>query len=443
VSFDVFPFWAFLAAVWCAYLAVRNNAARKALLLVASYFFYALWYAPYVLLLAGVTAASYAVGAVARKGRNRAIFLAGVWASVALLVIAKQWLNPFPVGISFFVLQAIANMVDCHRGYWTADGIFDYALHISFFPRLAAGPIVRADEFMPQLAKRVRVSAADLWEGLVLICFGLFEKLVIADNLALVVDPVFSNLHASGSRLLLATYSFAVQIYCDFSGYSNLAIGIARLFGYRLPTNFNWPYLAANPADFWRRWHITLSNWLRDYVYFSLPGLRSKSRVFTYRNLCITMLVCGLWHGLTWPFALWGLYHGMLLAAYYAISSRRQGARQKPTGARSLGSVLLMQQLAVIGWILFRVNHISDVTLYARSLTAGVFFQGFSPAEWMAFALLAAVALFHVIAARVPLTDFAVRQRWNPWVLIVLLLMGLAMVTLGVSKQQAFLYFRF
>lgn len=360
MSFDAFPFWAFLLVVWCAYLALPGNTLRKGLLIVASYFFYATWHAPYVLLLAAVTFGSHWVGAIARKGAHRGLLIAAVWLSVALLA-AKNWFNPFPVGISFFVLQAVAYMVDCHRGHWNGDGLFDYVLHMSFFPRLTAGPIVRSDEFLPQLAMRVRVSSANLWDGLVLICFGLFEKLVIADNLAVVVDPVFANLHTSGSRILLATYSFALQIYCDFSGYSNMAIGIARLFGYELPVNFNWPYLATNPSEFWRRWHISLSNWLRDYVYFSLPGLRSRSRVFTYRNLCITMLVCGLWHGLTWPFALWGLYHGMLLSGYYAIKVAGQGARKTTTSLRTLGSVLLMQQLAVMGWILFRVNHISDL----------------------------------------------------------------------------------
>jgi D-alanyl-lipoteichoic acid acyltransferase DltB (MBOAT superfamily) len=334
-------------------------------------------------------------------------------------------------------------MVDCYRGHWDGGGLFDYALHMSFFPRLTAGPIVRADEFLPQLAQRVHVNSTDLWEALVLICFGLFEKLAIADNLAVVADPVFADLHTSGSRVLLATYAFAVQIYCDFSGYSNMAIGTARLFGYRLPVNFKWPYLSANPADFWRRWHISLSNWLRDYVYFSLPGLRSKSRIFTYRNLCVTMLACGLWHGIAWPFALWGLYHGALLSGYYAITSRRKTAPNKLSGIRALGSVVLMQQLAVVGWILFRVNRISDLRPYTVSLATGLFFSGFNSAEWMAIALLICVGLFHLVAWHLPVTDIAIRERWNPWVLTLLLAIALATVTLGVSRQQVFLYFRF
>ena len=443
MSFDAFPFWAFLLAVWGAYLVIRNNTARKGLLIAASYFFYATWYAPYILLLGAVTAGSYWVGAIARKGQRRVVFLTGVWAGVALLIVAKTRLKPFPVGVSFYILQAIAYMADCYRGHWSESGFFDYTLHMSFFPRLTAGPIVRADEFLPQLAKRARVDSTGLWEALVLICFGLFEKLVIADNLAVVVDPVFSNLHTSGSRVLLATYAFAIQIYCDFSGYSNVAIGVARLFGYRLPVNFNWPYLSRNPADFWRRWHISLSNWLRDYVYFSLPGLRAKSRVLTYRNLCVTMLVCGLWHGLAWPFALWGLYHGLLLSGYYAVRPQRETASKERGGIGAFGSVLVMQQLAVIGWILFRVNRISDLGPYMQSLTTGPFFSGFSPAEWMAVALLIAVAMFHLVQWLVPVTDLLIRQRWNPWVLTLLLVIALAIVTLGVSKEQVFLYFRF
>jgi D-alanyl-lipoteichoic acid acyltransferase DltB (MBOAT superfamily) len=442
VSFDSFPFWVFLLAVWALYLLIPGNTARKALLIVASYLFYASWAPSYLFLLAGVTAGSYWVGAVAGNNRRRAVLVTGVGAAVGLLVIAKGWLNPLPVGISFYVLQAIAYMIDRYRGHLPAPaGWFDYTLHMSFFPRLTAGPIVRADEFLPQLQKRVPVTGALVWEALVLVSFGLFKKLVIADNLALAVDPVFANLHASASRILLATYAFAVQIYCDFSGYTDIAIGTARLFGYRLPMNFNWPYLSRNPADFWRRWHISLSNWLRDYVYFSLPGLRAKSRIYTYFNLCVTMLVCGLWHGASGPYLVWGGYHGLLLAGYTAIRARRRA--RKAAGLRALGSILLMQQLAAIGWIFFRAARLSDLPVYARSLLAGPFFTGFSAVDWTALVLLAAVALLHVIASRVPVTQAALDRPWDPWVLVTLLLTALTTIAMSVPTQRMFLYFRF
>ncbi len=442
MSFDAFPFWVFLLTVWALYLIVPGNTGRKTLLILASYLFYASWAPSYLLLLVGVTAGSYWVGAMTADHRRRAVLVTGVAAAVALLAVAKMGLDPLPVGISFYVLQAIAYMVDGYRGHLNAPtSLFDYTLHMSFFPRLTAGPIVRADEFLPQLQKRVAVSPAMMWEALVLVSFGLFKKLVIADNLALAVDPVFANLHTSGSRILLATYAFAIQIYCDFSGYSDIAIGTARLFGYQLPINFNWPYLSRNPADFWRRWHISLSNWLRDYIYFSLPGLRAKSRVYTYVNLSITMLLCGLWHGARWPYIVWGGYHGVLLAAHQAVRIRR-GAK-KSTGLRTLGSILLMQQLAVVGWIFFRLNRLADLPLYLRSLFSAPFFIGFNTVEWTAVALLAAAALMHIIASRFAITQFAVSRRWDPWMLVWLFLTALATVVMSVPSQRMFLYFRF
>jgi alginate O-acetyltransferase complex protein AlgI len=436
VSFDAFPFWVFLLAVWGGCLLVRHNAARKALLIAASYFLYATFRPANVFLLFGVTAGSYAIGRAVQKGRRPALLAAGVCAAVAGLAAAKHGLTPLPVGISFYMLQAIAWMVDSYRGNIAAPGgLFDYTLYLSFFPKLTAGPIARAEDFLPQLAKRPPVDSAALWEALTRIVFGLFKKLAIADNLGVVVDPVFADLHASPSRILLATYAFAVQIYCDFSGYSDIALGTARLFGYRLPENFNWPYLARNSADFWRRWHISLSTWLRDYVYFSLPGLRAKSKIPSYVNLSITMVACGLWHGLGWTYALWGLYHGLLLVAHHA---RRRG---------ETGSILLMQQLAVIGWILFRLNRISDLPLYLASLTHGPFFLVFSPEEWLALALLGVVVLthvlVHVVEPRLPVMTFALERRWNPWLLTGLLAMALATAVLSLPQQQVFLYFRF
>lgn len=444
MSFDAFPFWAFLVAVWAVYQIMPGNSGRKALLIAASYFFYATWAPSYLLLLAGVTAGSYWAGSMAGAGRRRAVLAAGVGAAVALLAVAKGWIDPLPVGISFYVLQAIAFILDRYRGHLAEQPrLFDYTLHMSFFPRLTAGPIVRADEFFPQLGKTRLVTGPMIWEALILISFGLFKKLVIADNLALAVDPIFANLHTSGSRILLAIYGFAVQIYCDFSGYSDIAIGTALLFGYRLPVNFNWPYLARNPADFWRRWHISLSNWLRDYLYFSLPGLRAKSPVYTYADLFITMLACGLWHGFRWPYALWGGYHGVLLAGHHALRAR-SGPRRKKHGAWfTLGSILLMQQLAVAGWILFRVNHLSDVAQVVSGLARGAFFTGFSPAEWTAAALLACVVLAHPFEPWVRITKSAVCRPWNPWVLCFLFLLGLATVIWSVPAQTLFLYFRF
>jgi alginate O-acetyltransferase complex protein AlgI len=443
VSFDTPAFWLFAAAVWAICLLARNNTVRIALLLAASLAYYASWEVWYLALLAGFTVASYWIGRAVYKGGRLPLMLTGVAVCTAGLAATKLWTHPLPVGVSFYALQAIAYIVDCYRGDLPQRArLLGYSLYMSFFPRLLAGPIVRAGEFLPQLTERPRVTSADVWEALVLIVFGLFKKLVIADNLALVVDPVFADLHTSGARVALATYAFAVQIYCDFAGYTDMALGIARMFGYKLPENFNWPYLAKNPADFWRRWHISLSNWLRDYVYFSLPGHRSKSRIYSYIHFPITMLICGVWHGLGWTYTLWGLYHGILLAGYYKIRPRaKRGTNNLTFGG--LGSILLMQQLSVLGWILFRLNHLSDFPAYLASLTQGMFFTGFNDAERMALLLIAVVGITHLVELVLPITATAFRYRWHPWMLTALLVTLLATATLSVPAQQMFFYFRF
>ncbi len=445
MSFDTFPFWAFVLGVWVLWLVVRENTARKILLTVASYAFYATWNLGYLALLAAYTLLSFFAGNSVRGARRIGLMFASVALCVAGLAYAKTRLTPLPVGVSFYALQAIAYIVDCYRdNAGRQSGMLDYSLYMSFFPRLTAGPIVRADEFLPQLAKRTFIDSAAIWEALVLICFGLFKKLVIADNLAAVADPIFNDLHASPSRILLAVYAFTVQIYCDFSGYTDIALGTARLFGYKLPENFNWPYLSKNPADFWRRWHISLSNWLREYIFFSLPGQRSKHKIFSYINFLITMLICGIWHGTGWTFVLWGLYHGVLLAGYYMIRGDRRPQKNAPQNKLgSLFSILLMQQLAAAGWILFRLNHLSDFPLFLHSLTHGPFFNGFNTAEWMAVAFIALTALAHFVEVRVPITKTALTLRWNPWVMWVLLMAVIASTVLSLPKQQMFLYFRF
>jgi alginate O-acetyltransferase complex protein AlgI len=446
VSFDTFPFWAFVAGVWLLWALIRQNACRKVVLAIASYAFYASWNLAYLVLLAGFTLVSFLIGSSVRGARRLPWMLGGVAACVGALTFAKTRMMPLPVGVSFYALQAIAYIVDCYRGNaGNPAGILDYSLYMSFFPRLTAGPIVRADEFLPQLARRAIVDGAALWEALVLISFGMFKKLVIADNLAVVADPIFANLHASPSRILLATYAFTVQIYCDFSGYTDIALGVARLFGYQLPENFNWPYLSRNPADFWRRWHITLSNWLREYIFFSLPGQRSKRRVFIYVNFLITMLICGVWHGVGWTFALWGLYHGVLLAGYYAIRGDRRRLPQNAAPHRigNLCSILLMQQLVAAGWVLFRLDRLSGLPVYLHSLARGPFYAGFNSAEWMAVWLIGLTAFAHAVEVRVPIVRTALSNRWNPWVLWALLIAVLASAVLSLPKQQMFFYFRF
>jgi D-alanyl-lipoteichoic acid acyltransferase DltB (MBOAT superfamily) len=270
-------------------------------------------------------------------------------APLPLLAIA------LPVGISFFTFQAISYVVDVHRRLLPPAHIVDFALYLSFFPHLVAGPIVRAREFIPQLARPRNPRDVALGAAVTLIMLGLVKKVVLADYLAReVVDPVFAVPVAySAQDAILAAYAYTAQIYCDFSGYTDIAIGLALLMGFVFPQNFDSPYRAASFREFWRRWHITLSRFLRDFLYIPLGGSRGKGRFATQRNLMITMVLGGLWHGAAWPFVLWGALHGAGLATEHTIG--RERFERIPVWLRWL----VVFHLVVAGWILFRSPELS------------------------------------------------------------------------------------
>ncbi len=254
-----------------------------------------------------------------------------------------------PIGVSFFTFQAITYVVDVKRRDAEVASTIDVAVYISFFPHLVAGPIVRASEFLPQLRKPVDPSRVAVGAGIALVALGLIKKVAIADTLAReIADPVFGAPEAYfAPDVWLAAYAYAAQIYCDFSGYTDMAIGLALLMGFVFPQNFNNPYRALGFRDFWRRWHMTLSRFLRDYLYIPLGGNR-KGRVRTYVNLMATMVLGGLWHGASLNFILWGAFHGTGLSAEHAIDGRI--GRRTPAWLRWF----VVFNLVVLGWILFR-----------------------------------------------------------------------------------------
>ena len=256
-----------------------------------------------------------------------------------------------PLGISFYTFETISYIVDVYSGRTKAvRNPLDYALFILFFPHLMAGPIVRAGHFLPQVQRPKRFSWDRANLGVWLILRGLFLKAILADHLATIVEPVFAAPATYGSLAIwLAVLGYAVQVYGDFAGYSDLAIGMAHLLDFRLPKNFDNPYLSASPAEFWRRWHISLSSWLRDYVFFTLGGSRGGLRA-TCRNLLLVMLVGGLWHGAAWTFVVWGLFHGLLLVAHRAIRWPAFLARPVCRPLCVAGTFLLV----CLGWVLFR-----------------------------------------------------------------------------------------
>ena len=348
LTFGLF-FLAVYAVTWT--IGARSNEWRKILLLVASWIFYGAWDWRFVALLIGSAIINWGLGYLIEASkvqeddeevanrRGKALVAVGVVANLAILGFFKYFdfflgeIAPLlteagfardlpllqvilPVGVSFFTFQGMSYMIDVYRGRTRAASLLDITLLMSFFPHLVAGPIVRASHLVPQFRKIPKLDRGMVAMALLLIIWGLFKKAVIASELSTsVVDPVFFDPSAYGSAdLLFAAYGYAVQIYCDFSAYSDMAIGLAALLGYRFPRNFDQPYRAASLQDFWRRWHISLSSWLRAYLYIGRGGNRG-GLVFICRNLMITMLLGGIWHGAKWTFLIWGGLHGLVLAA--------------------------------------------------------------------------------------------------------------------------------
>jgi len=290
-----------------------------------------------------------------------------------------------PVGISFFTFQSISYVVDIYRGNLKPlNRWIDYVFYVSFFPQLVAGPIVRAKDFLPQMFKPLWVSKAEFGEGFFLILCGLFKKCIISDYISLnFVDRIFdAPLLYTGLENLLGVYGYALQIYCDFSGYSDMAIGIALLLGYRFNINFDSPYKSATITEFWRRWHISLSSWLKDYLYIALGGNR-KGKTRTYINLMVTMLLGGLWHGASMNFIIWGGLHGVALAIHKFVMSHfhsfKKVGEEMPRWRRVLG-ILFTFHLVCLGWILFRADSMQTTGEILHQI-----FTGFHPEVFTQF----------------------------------------------------------
>ncbi|MDO8212366.1 MBOAT family protein [Conexibacter sp. CPCC 206217] len=341
-----------------------------------------------------------------------------------------------PVGVSFFTFQAISYVVDVRRREIVPSSTLDVAIYLSFFPHLVAGPIVRAREFLPQLARPRDPSKVAVGSGLALIALGLVKKVALADFLArTVVDPVFSVPEAYGALdVLLASYAYAAQIYCDFSGYTDIAIGLALLMGFVFPQNFDSPYRSLSLREFWRRWHMTLSRFLRDFLYIPLGGNRG-GRWKTYRNLLLTMVLGGLWHGAAWTFVLWGAFHGVGLVAEHAIGRRIE---RVPRWLRWL----LTFHLVVFAWILFRAQGLDVVGALLHQLTV------FSaPTLWSATAVGVVVLVvgLQLLPPRwIEATQVRI-ERLNPLVLAagVAVVIVFVMATVPSQGVPPFIYFQF
>ncbi len=401
MTFASVPFLVFFAVILLLLAAIDRAAGENELhyrkishvvLLVGSYFFYGWWNAKFCFLLAFVTVVSYGMALGMEKStRHKRLWLAaGV--SIPLLVLGYfKYYNFFvdsfcgafgvkntlaievilPVGISFYTFQAMSYLIDVYRGELSARTNFiHYALYISFFPQLVAGPIVKAKEFLPQLEETRKITLKRLETGVQVFLFGLFKKIVIADNLSVFVDDVYRVPSAySTVTVWLAVLSYSIQIYCDFSGYSDMAVGCAGCMGYDLPRNFNLPYLSKNVSEFWKRWHISLSSWLQQYLYIPLGGNR-KGQFMTYRNLFLTMVLGGLWHGADWTFVVWGAMHGAALCIHKSFR-RMVPKKEKQSTAAVVLSVALTTIFVSVCWVFFRAADFANALAVLRALVPG------------------------------------------------------------------------
>ncbi len=386
--FNSLVFGLFFVVFYGVYiLTMRRLVLQNAWILAGSYFFYGWWDWRFLGLLGGLTIVNYLAAEFIDKdgdAKGRPWLIFAVAANLSILGFFKYFnffienavlgLNSIgvsaspltlqiilPVGISFFVFQGLGYVIDVWQGRTKHASLFDFALFQAFFPQLVAGPIERSSHLLPQLQRLRSISPELVAGGMWLIVWGLYKKIVIADNLAPTVERIFDNYqNVSSGDLFLGVFAFTFQIYCDFSAYSDIARGLARLMGIRLMLNFQLPYIALSPSDFWRRWHISLSTWLRDYLYFPLGGNR-HGQWKTSRNLMLTMLIGGLWHGAAWNFILWGGYQGLILLVQRGLSGIRS-TLFGTTEPRRTGILLVPFQmfgmflLTMIGWVFFRAN---------------------------------------------------------------------------------------
>jgi alginate O-acetyltransferase complex protein AlgI len=473
--FPTIDFAIFFSLVFLGHwLLNTDRRAWTAFMLVASYVFYGWWDWHYVLLLAGVSAISQiAAIAVSRQPDERRRTWAvgiGVAATIAPLLYFKYYgfftvniantgsalgldvVLPLiqvvlPVGVSFYTFMAISYVVDVHRRDFEVAGWGDLFLYLAFFPHLVAGPIVRPNELIPQLDVPRNPRNVDVAGAAWLIFGGLFKKVVIADALATsIVDPLFGDpSRHSATDAIVGLTAYAVQIYCDFSGYTDIAIGLAKLLGFRFPQNFDRPYSARSVQEFWRRWHMTLSRWLRDYLYIPLGGNR-RGKARTYVNLMITMLLGGLWHGAAWHFVVWGGLHGLYLAVgQWKRERRAAGVLAEPPDTAFVRWAQRMTAfvLVCVGWAFFRADSVRT----ALDLLGRIVDGWTTPTTLVTPAVLlwTGIGLATQFAPRRPAVLIQSRlARMQPWALgLVGAVMLFVITTLGPRGVAPFIYFQF
>lgn len=474
--FNSFDFLLFFPAVTLLYFLLPQKW-RWLHLLLASCVFYMALIPVYILILIFTIIIDYFAGIIIEKseGRKRRLFLtASIIANVGVLAVFKYYnffidnvnelLNiagtgssvPYldiilPVGLSFHTFQAMSYTIEIYRGNQVAERHFGiYALYVMFYPQLVAGPIERPQNLLHQFREHHSFDIGRIYEGLRLMLWGLFKKVVIADRLSLYVNAVYGDVDAySGANLALATVFFAIQIYCDFSGYSDMALGSAKVMGFKLMTNFNRPYFAKNIQEFWKRWHISLSTWFRDYVYISLGGNRvGKWKV--YFNVAIVFLLSGFWHGANWTFVVWGAIHAFLIVFYMLYKEYISKDKSHGGTVVKIMSIGLTFILVCISWVFFRAQSVGEAMTILMKMSA------FNPAEFdmvvsgqdLMFGVTATIISFAMIVLLL-INDYfqdTRQQLLHNKPLADVLYNGLILflvISFGVFQKTSFIYFQF
>ena len=457
-------FLAFIIIVLPLYL-VLSHRKQNLMLLAASYVFYGWWDWRFLFLLLFSTLLDYGVGLGLVSPRfshaRKALLVTSIATQLALLGVFKYYdffavslaagmsrlgvaIDPpllqlvLPVGISFYTFHTLSYTIDIYRGKFSPTRDFvAFALFISFFPQLVAGPIARASHLLPQMLKPRKPTLDDWFEGSYLFYWGLFKKVVVADTLAKVVQSSFAHPgELNAFSALVAVYAFAWQIYCDFSGYTDMARGCSRWFGIDLQVNFNVPYLSVDPSDFWKRWHISLSSMLRDYLYIPLGGNR-HGRTRMYFALLMTMLLGGLWHGANWTFVLWGLYHGVLLIAYRVVAPDLEERLSSPL--HRLVHVVWFFHLVCLGWLLFRASSMAEVMGMLQAFTRA------PVANWGLAARLAVAVPVFIVELPIYLGGLQLGPLRSPAPLRAVAYVAIfwALISLGNWGGADFIYFQF
>ena len=508
--FNSFEFLIFLPIVFLLYWFVFDYAMRgckrqllwqNMLIVVASYIFYGWWDWRFLILIAITTILSFLSGigiekAPTQRGK-KAVMIANVVVNLGILGVYKyydffatQFAQLFgiesdflllhlilPVGISFYTFQALSYSIDVYRKQIEpTHDIVAFTAFLSFFPQLVAGPIERATNLLPQFQKKRTFDYAQAVDGMRQILWGLFKKIVVADNCAVYVDQVFADLgNHSGSTLLLAAVLFTFQIYGDFSGYSDIAIGTAKLFGIKLMRNFNVPYFSRDIAEFWRRWHISLTTWFRDYVYIPLGGSRPEvparlkargerlearyMRAIAIRNTFVIFLLSGLWHGANWTFVLWGAYHALLFVPLLVMNKNRRyrdtvATITMPDGTiktkwlpsfKEAGQMLLTFTLAVFGWIIFRATGMKTLKMWISGIFGSSLFSIPMLSEAFSVVPLLFFIVFMLIVEWINRNQphglvLTIKQKWIRVLIYYVLIL---MIIFNFGQEQTFIYFQF